>query len=64
MEFFSIESVCTGFKHMWGNQNCWLIVILAERLPNSVLQEDPGLLMYYDNALMRVEKEPVQGRLL
>ena len=34
--------------------------IAAERLPESVLQEDPGLLMYYDNALMRAEKEPVQ----
>jgi hypothetical protein len=29
-----------------------------------LLQEDAGLLMYYDNALMRAEAEPVQGRLL
>jgi hypothetical protein len=36
----------------------------AQRLPESVLQEDPGLLMYYDNALMRAEQEPVQGKLL
>lgn len=39
-------------------------VQVAERLPPSVLQEDAGLLMYYDNALMRVEEEPEQGRLL
>jgi len=29
-----------------------------------VLREDAGLLMYYDNALMRAESEPEQGRLL
>ncbi len=52
------------FKRAWSDKNYRLIVTVAERLPNSVLQEDPGLLMYYDNALMRVEKEPVQGRLL
>jgi len=30
----------------------------------SVWREDAGLLMYYDNALMRAEAEPMQGRLL
>jgi hypothetical protein len=34
------------------------------RLPPSVLQEDAGLLMYYDNALMRAVAKPAQGRLL
>ena len=29
------------------------IVKLAERLPEEVLQEDPDLLMYYDNASLR-----------
>jgi hypothetical protein len=29
-----------------------------------MLQEDTGRLMYYDNALMRAESEPEQGRLL
>ncbi len=28
---------------------------VAERLPESVLQEDPQLLMYYDNASARVQ---------
>ena len=41
-----------------------LIVKVADRLPPSVLQEDASLLMYYDNALMRAEAEPEQGRLL
>jgi hypothetical protein len=30
------------------------IVRVAERLPESVLQEDPDLLMYFDNASLRV----------
>jgi hypothetical protein len=37
---------------------------VLERLPESVLQEDAGLLIYYDNALMRAESEPAQERLL
>jgi len=28
---------------------------VAQRLPERVVQEDPDLLMYYDNALMRME---------
>ena len=53
-----------GFKHAWHERDYNLIVKVADRLPPSVLQEDAGLLMYYDNALMRVEEEPEQGRLL
>ncbi len=63
LKTFRTEAVRTGFKRAWADKNYRLITTVAERLPNSVLQEDPGLLMYYDNALMRVEKEPVQGRL-
>ncbi|MFZ5915597.1 MAG: hypothetical protein ACOYZ7_01535 [Chloroflexota bacterium] len=39
-------------------------VKVAERLPPLVLQEDAGLLKYYDNTLMRTETEPQQGRLV
>jgi len=28
---------------------------MAQRLPERVVQEDADLLMYYDNALMRME---------
>lgn len=49
------------FTLTWTDKNYHLIVQVAQRLPESVLQEDPGLLMYYDNALMRVEKESRQG---
>jgi len=35
-----------------------LIVAVAQRLPERVVQEDADLLMYYDNALMRMEGNP------
>jgi len=49
-----------GFKHAWAERDYRTIVKVAQRLPEAVLQEDPGLLMYYDNALMQAEQEPVQ----
>ena len=64
LKVFRTEAVRAGFKHAWHERNYRLIVKVAERLPASVLQEDAGLLMYYDNALMRAESEPEQGRLL
>ena len=69
LKVFRTEAVRAGFKHAWHERDYALIVKVADRLPPSVLQEDAGLLMYYDNALMRrtdgaAEAEPVQGRLV
>ena len=64
LRVFRAEAVRAGFKHAWHERDYKLIIRVAERLPASVLQEDAGLLMYYDNALMRVEEEPKQGGLL
>jgi predicted RNA-binding Zn-ribbon protein involved in translation (DUF1610 family) len=64
LRVFRTEAVRAGFKHAWHERNYQLIVTVAERLPASVLQEDAGLLMYYDNALMRAESQSVQDRLL
>jgi len=64
LKVFRTEAVRVGFKHAWHQRDYRLIVKAAQRLPPSVLQEDAGLLMYYDNALMRAEAEPEQGRLL
>jgi hypothetical protein len=58
LRVFRTEAVRAGFKHAWHERNYRLIVKVAERLRPSVLQEDSGLLMYYDNALMRAESEP------
>jgi predicted RNA-binding Zn-ribbon protein involved in translation (DUF1610 family) len=64
LKVFRTEAVRAGFKRAWAERDYSTIVQIAQRLPESVLQEDPGLLMYYDNALMRAEQEPVQGRLM
>jgi hypothetical protein len=64
LKVFRTEAVRAGFKRAWAERDYNTIVQVAGRLPESVLQEDPGLLMYYDNALMRAEQEPGQGRLL
>jgi len=45
---------CAGFADAWHRRDYGTIVQVAERLPERVLQEDPDLLMYYDNASLRV----------
>ena len=52
---FRTEAVRAGFADAWHRRDFATIVKVAERLPESVLQEDPDLLMYYDNAMLRVE---------
>jgi len=50
---FRTEAVRAGFAHAWRQRDYATIVQVAERLPARVLQEDPDLLMYYDNASLR-----------
>ena len=52
---FRTEAVRAGFADAWRRRDYATIVKVAERLPERVLQEDPDLLMYYDNATLRVE---------
>jgi len=47
--------VRAGFADAWRRRDFATIVKVAERLPESVLQEDQELLMYYDNASLRAE---------
>ena len=49
------EAVRAGFADAWRRRDYTTIVKVAERLPERVLQEDPDLLMYYDNATLRME---------
>ena len=51
---FRSEAVRTGFADAWKRRDFAAIVKVAERMPDSVLHEDPELLMYYDNASLRV----------
>lgn len=47
------EAIRAGFKDCWQRQDYATIIQIAKRIPNAVIQEDPALLMYLDNALMR-----------
>ena len=51
------EAVRAGFAQAWRERDFATIVKVAERLPEDVLQEDPDLLMYYDNASLRVRPQ-------
>lgn len=50
------EAIRAGFKDCWQRKEYRRIVELADRLPDSIIQEDSTLLMYYDNALMRTDQ--------
>jgi len=52
---FRTEAMRAGFADAWHRRDYATIVKVAERLPERVLQEDPDLLMYYDNATLRVD---------
>jgi hypothetical protein len=47
------EALRAGFKDCWQKGDYGTIIQMAKRVPEAVVQEDPALLMYYDNALMR-----------
>ncbi len=48
------EALRAGFKECWQKQDYKTIVELAKRVPEAVIEEDPALLMFYDNAQLRV----------
>lgn len=50
---FRTEAVRAGFKDAYDRRDYAAIIGVAEKLPESVLQEDEKLLMYYDVAQMR-----------
>jgi len=53
LKLFRTEAVRVGFKAAYDAKDYATIVSVAQRLPESVLQEDEKLLMYYDVASMR-----------
>lgn len=58
LKVFRLEAVRAGFKKAWQERDYATIIAVAGRIPDDVLQEDPKLLMWYDQALTRMgEKE-------
>lgn len=54
LKVFRLEAVRAGFKKCWQDRDYKTIVAVAERVPHNVLEEDPKLLMWYDQAITRM----------
>lgn len=57
LKVFRLEAVRTGFKKAWQEHDYATIVAVADNIPNNVLEEDPKLLMWYDQAVTRMGGE-------
>ena len=58
LKVFRLEAVRAGFKKAWQERDYGTIIAVARKIPDKVLQEDPKLLMWYDQAVTR---EGAQG---
>jgi DNA modification methylase len=57
LKVFRLEAVRAGFKKAWQERDYAVIVAVADKIPNNVLEEDPKLLMWYDQAVTRMGSE-------
>ena len=58
LKVFRLEAVRAGFKKAWQEHDYATIIAVAGKISENILQEDPKLLMWYDQALTRT----VEGR--
>lgn len=63
LKVFRLEAVRAGFKKAWQERDYAVIVAVADKIPNNVLEEDPKLLMWYDQAVTRMG-DGNEGRML
>ncbi len=54
---FRLEAVRAGFKKEWQERDYGVIITVAKKIPNNVLEEDLKLLMWYDQAVTRMGGE-------
>ena len=57
LKVFRLEAVRAGFKKAWQSREYSSIITVAEKIPNKILEEDPKLLMWYDQAVTRMGGE-------
>ena len=50
-----LEVLRAGFRSAWGSKDYATIMSVASKLPEETLQEDEKLLLWYDQALTRME---------
>ena len=54
---FRLEAVRAGFKNAWQAKDYPTIITIAQKIPSKILEEDPKLLMWYDQAVTRNSDE-------
>jgi len=54
LKIFRLEAIRAGFKKAWADRDYAAIVLIAGKLPPSVLEEDPKLLLSFDLANTRL----------
>lgn len=57
LKVFRLEAIRTGFKKAWQERDYQTIIDVASKIPETVLQEDPKLLMFYDQAVTRLGED-------
>lgn len=53
LKVFRMEAMRAGFKYYFQQRDYKTIIQVARKIPETILQEDPKLLMFYDNAVTR-----------
>ena len=53
LRVFRLEAIRAGFRRAWQKGDYGAIIEVARKVPEAVLQEDPRLMMWYDQALTR-----------
>ena len=51
---FRSEAIRAGFRKAWQERDYGTVVSVGSRIPETVLQNDPKLLMWYDQAVTRM----------
>lgn len=54
-----LEAIRTGFRKAWQEREYPTIIEVARKIPENILQEDPKLLMWYDQSLTRAGEDNV-----
>ena len=57
LRVFRLEAVRAGFRQAWRESDYATVIAVARKIPETILQEDPKLLMWYDQAITRMENK-------
>ena len=57
LRVFRLEAVRAGFKKAWQEREYAVIITMADKIPHKILEEDPKLLMWYDQAVTRMGED-------